>query len=76
MKLDEAVVKLLKLNPETTSVASAGGGGCSSASTSKITTKDENGNNKYYFMKSGSGKDAEIMFEGMRLSRLQIPNKC
>lgn len=75
MKLDEAVLKLLKLNPEVTSVASAGGGGCSSASTSKITTKDENGNEKYYFMKSGSGKDAEIMFEGTRLSRLKISNK-
>jgi hypothetical protein len=63
-QLDEAVVNLLKLNPASTSVASAGGGGCSSASTSKITTKDEDGNTKYYFMKSGTGKDAEIMFEG------------
>lgn len=72
MQLDEAVLTLLKLTPEVTSVSSAGGGGCSSASTSKIVTKDENGDPKYYFMKSGSGKDAEIMFEGLQpLSNLK-----
>jgi hypothetical protein len=64
-KLDEAVIKLLKLNPSATSVTPAGGGGCSSASTSKITAKDEDGNTKYYFMKSGTGKDAEMMFQGL-----------
>ena len=68
MKLDEAVLKLLKLNPEVTSTSSASGGGCSSASTSKIVTQDEDGNAKYYFMKSGTGKDAEIMFQGIVLN--------
>jgi hypothetical protein len=64
MKLDEAVIKLLNLNPEITSVSSAGGGGSSLASTSKISTKDGNGKPKHLFMKTGSGKDAQIMFQG------------
>jgi hypothetical protein len=63
MKLDEAVVKLLKLEPELTSL-SAGGIGSSSASTNKIATKDENGKERNFFMKTGTGKDAEIMFQG------------
>lgn len=36
----------------------------SSASTSKITTTLEDGSEKQFFMKTGSGKEAEIMFEG------------
>ena len=64
MKLDPEVVKLLKLDPENTTASSAGGGGCSSASTSKITSKLEDGTEKLFFMKTGRGKDAEIMFEG------------
>lgn len=65
MKLDKSVIKLLRLDPEVTSVTSAGGGGCSSASTSKITSKDDSGKARLYFMKSGTGKDAKIMFEGL-----------
>lgn len=64
MKLDSAIVELLGLNAASTSVSSHGGGGMSSASTSKITTKLEDGSEKQYFMKTGSGKDADIMFEG------------
>lgn len=64
MKLDPAVIKLLNLDPDNTSVSSAGGGGCSSASTSKITSKLNDGTEKLFFMKTGRGKDAEIMFEG------------
>lgn len=64
MKLDPAVVKLLNLDPATTTVSSAGGGGCSSASTSKITSKLDDGTEKAYFMKTGSGEDAKVMFEG------------
>jgi hypothetical protein len=65
MKLDPAVIKLLQLDPDNTTVSSAGGGGCSSASTSKITSKLSDGTEKLFFMKTGHGKDAEIMFEGM-----------
>lgn len=64
MKLDPAVVKLLSLDPSNTSVSSYGGGGMSSASTSKITTKLNDGTEKSFFMKTGKGKDAEIMFQG------------
>lgn len=46
MKLDSAVVELLGLNPDKTSVSSAGGGGDSSAVTSKITTILDNGSEK------------------------------
>jgi hypothetical protein len=65
MKLDPAVVQLLGLESAATTVSSAGGGGCSSASTSKIVSKLQNGSDKVYFMKTGSGEDAKVMFEGM-----------
>jgi hypothetical protein len=67
-KLDPAVVKLLGLDTATTTVTSAGGGGCSSASTSKILSKLRDRTEKAFFMKTGSGKDAKVMFEG-RLTR-------
>ena len=72
MKLDPAVIKLLKLDPENTSVTSTGGGGCSSARTSKITTKTEDGTQKQFFMKSGTGKDAEVMFKGDNTTRWSL----
>jgi hypothetical protein len=64
MKLDPAVIEILSLDPSRTNVSSASGGGSSSASTSKITTALEDGTEKHFFMKTGSGKDAEIMFKG------------
>ncbi len=64
MKLDPAVVKLLQLDADSTSVSSAGGGGCSSASTSKIASKLSNGTEKTFFMKTGTGSSATTMFEG------------
>jgi hypothetical protein len=64
MSLDSAVVKLLGLDPENTTVSSAGGGGCSSASTSKITTQLANGTKKQFFMKTANGEEAQIMFAG------------
>ncbi len=36
----------------------------SSASTTKITAKTEDGTENVFFMKTGKGKDAEVMFEG------------
>ncbi|KAF2240444.1 Ketosamine-3-kinase [Trematosphaeria pertusa] len=74
MKLDPAVIKLLNLDPENTSVSSAGGGGCSSASTSKITSKLSDGTEKCFFMKTGRGEDAEIMFEGEHASLNALHN--
>lgn len=64
MKSDTAVLKLLQLDADTTSVFSAGGGGCSSASTSKIVSKLKDGTEKVFFMKTGTGNAAEVMFEG------------
>lgn len=64
MKLDPAVAAVLKVDLAKTTVSSQGGGGCSSASTAKITTTLPDGKEKKFFMKSGKGKDAEVMFEG------------
>jgi protein-ribulosamine 3-kinase len=66
MKLDPAVIQLLNLDAESTTVSSAGGGGCSSASTSKITSKLSDGTEKLFFMKTGRGEEAEVMFKGVR----------
>lgn len=66
MKLDPAVLKLLQLDADSTSVSSAGGGGCSSAATSKIVSKLSDGTEKTFFMKTGSGSSAVTMFEGWR----------
>lgn len=76
MKLDSAVVSLLGLDPNNTSVSGAGGGGMSSASTSKITTQTSNGDEMQYFMKTGKGKDAETMFAGEHESLNAIHNAC
>ena len=74
MKVDSAIVSLLKLDAAQTSVSSAGGGGMSSASTSKITTRLEDGSTMQYFMKTGRGKEAEVMFEGEHASLNAIHN--
>lgn len=65
MKVDQAVIDLLNLDPDNTSVSSAGGGGCSSASTSKITSKSSDGTDQVFFMKTGKGEEAEVMFRGI-----------
>ena len=70
MKLDPAVIKLLELDAKNAAVSSAGGGGCSSASTSKIVSQLDNGQTKAFFMKTGSGKEAEVMFEGINTTRI------
>ena len=67
MKLDPAVIDLLSLDPAVTTVSSQAGG-CSTASAAKIVTRDgdDDGKERRFFMKSGSGKDGEVMFAGMR----------
>jgi protein-ribulosamine 3-kinase len=66
MTIDSAVAKLLSLDPKETTISSAGGGS-SFASTSKITTKLSDGTERQYFMKMGSGKEASVMFEGIKI---------
>jgi len=65
MKLDSALVKLLSLDASKTTVSSHGGS--SFSSTSKITTVLSDGTTKKFFLKTGTGKDAEIMFKGVLL---------
>ena len=76
MKLDPALGRLLGLDADATKVSSAGGGGCSAASTSKITSKLKDGTERTFFMKTGRGKEAEIMFEGKlrRFNTLSMEN--
>jgi protein-ribulosamine 3-kinase len=64
MTIDSAVAKLLSLDPKETTISSAGS---SFASTSKITTKLSDGTERQYFMKMGSGKEASVMFEGIKI---------
>lgn len=67
-KVDSALLSLLSLSPEKTSISSAGGGGCSSASTSKITSELSDGTTKSYFLKTGKGPSAKTMFAGEHMS--------
>jgi len=80
MEVDSAIIELLDLDPENTTISSAGGGGCSSASTSKITSKLADGTQKCFFMKTGKGKDAKVMFEGEHMSlnaiNSAVPSLC
>ena len=77
MKVDSAVLQALRLDPEKASVASHGGSGFSS--TLKITGTLQDGTKKHFFMKTGHGKDAEIMFAGEHASLNalhMIPSLC
>lgn len=68
MKLDRALSDLLGIDAERSRIVSAGGSGCSSATTYKIVALLEAGSEKIYFLKTGSGKSAEIMFKGLSLN--------
>ena len=72
MKIDSAVIKALSLDPAKTAVAKHGGSGFST--TAKITTTLKDGTEKRLFMKTGKGKDAEVMFAGEHASLNAIHN--
>lgn len=77
MKIDSAVIKALSLDSAKSTVALHGGSGFST--TAKITTTLEDGAEKHFFMKTGKGKDAEVMFAGEHasLNALHtIPSLC
>lgn len=77
MKIDSAVIKALSLDPAKTTVAKHGGSGFST--TAKITTALKDGTEKHFFMKTGKGKDAEVMFAGEHASLNAIhtvPSLC
>lgn len=67
MALDPVVAKLLDLSSDTTHVFAAAGGGCSAATTWKIETQRDHAAKRLFFMKTGTGLEAEAMFEGLRL---------
>lgn len=73
-KIDAAVASLLSLDASNTTVSSHGGAGMSSASTHKITTKQRDGSTMQYFMKTGTGKEAELMFTGEYASLNAVHN--
>ena len=69
IQLDAAVVRALRLDSENASnvrVTNHGGSGFSS--TAKISCLQPNGIEKQYFMKTGSGSDKAVMFEGEHAS--------
>ncbi|KAF2757429.1 Ketosamine-3-kinase [Pseudovirgaria hyperparasitica] len=81
MRPDPAVLEVLSLSEGNVTVEDhGGGGGSSSASTSKIISKQDDGTKLEYFMKTGSGKDAEIMFQGEHASlnaiNAVVPSLC
>ncbi|CAN8103949.1 unnamed protein product [Discula destructiva] len=77
MAVDSAILKALGLDAQNTKQTSHGGSGFSS--TFKLTcTKD--GKQVAYFVKTGTGKDAEVMFRGEHASlnaiHNAVPNFC
>ncbi|TPX09960.1 uncharacterized protein E0L32_008807 [Thyridium curvatum] len=59
--VDPAIVEALGLDPASTKIVSHGGSGF--ASTFKLSSVVD-GEEKNYFVKTGTGKDAEVMFRG------------
>ncbi|UPL01702.1 hypothetical protein LCI18_012636 [Fusarium solani-melongenae] len=76
-KVDPAIIEALGLDPACSSIASHGGSGF--ASTFKISTTVD-GKPVNYFVKTGPGKEAEVMFRGEHASLNAIadtvPNFC
>ena len=66
MKIDSAVIRALSLDPAKTTVAKHGGSGFST--TAKITTTLKDGIEKDFFIKTGKGKDAQVIFAGEHAS--------
>ena len=62
--VDPAILEALGLDPSTTEAKIASHGGSGFASSFKLTVTTPDGEEKPYFVKTGSGKDAEVMFQG------------
>ncbi|KAH0431283.1 fructosamine kinase [Colletotrichum camelliae] len=75
--VDPAVIEALQLDPEQTKIASHGGSGF--ASSFKLTSVVD-GQPTKFFVKTGSGKEAEVMFAGEHESlnaiHHAVPNFC
>jgi len=61
LKIDPAILKALSLEASTTTIANHGVSGF--ATTLKITSTVD-GKEKLFFVKTGTGRDSEIMFAG------------
>ena len=72
MKLDPAIIRALSLDESLTTVDKHGGSGF--ATTAKINTKLKDGTQKHFFLKTGRGKESEIMFKGEHASLNAIHN--
>lgn len=72
MKIDSAILRALSLDAAQTTIKSHGGSGFSS--TAKISTTLKDRTEKHFFMKTGRGKDAEMMFKGEHASLNAIHN--
>ncbi|UNI19786.1 Protein-ribulosamine 3-kinase [Purpureocillium takamizusanense] len=76
--VDSAILKALNLDAAHTTIATHGGSGF--ASTFKLSTTVGDGQQRHYFVKTGTGKDAELMFRGEHTSLNAIhdtvPNFC
>ncbi|KAI0874946.1 fructosamine kinase [Hypoxylon argillaceum] len=69
--VDPAIIEALSLNPHTTKLTSHGGSGF--ASTFKLSST-VNGKDINYFVKTGTGPEAELMFQGEHESLNAIHN--
>ena len=61
-QVDSAILGALGLDATSTRLTSHGASGF--ASTLKLTTTGADGGETNYFVKTGTGKDAEVMFRG------------
>lgn len=61
-KLDPAIFKALSLEASNTTLAAHGGSGF--AFTGKLTSVVD-GKEKFFFVKTGKGKESEVMFAGI-----------
>ena len=61
-QVDSAILQALGLGAKPTRLAAHGGSGF--ASTLKLTTTADDGSEVNFFVKTGTGKDAEVMFRG------------
>lgn len=79
MSIDPALLALLDLDADRTTLSSLSGG-TSSARTSKIITRRADGTQEAYFLKTSSGNDAAAMLAGEHASltalRATVPSIC
>lgn len=61
-KIDPAIARALSLDAATTTIESLGGS--KFAATYKVVSKASDGSDRLFFIKTGKGKESEVMFRG------------